>query len=333
MALDLTALDAPSPAEATGHALKVPREMVVEDPDQPRQEFDAAKLTELAEDIKRRGILQPIIVRPLNDAGQYVIRYGARRFRAGTEAGLTELPVVIDDDERLFDAYSQVSENKHREDLTPKEMAQFINRRLQEKESKASIARNLGVQAPVVTWHLALIDPPAFIDELYISGRCRSPEYLYRVRTMHAKAPELVERRVAEAESIGRAFLDELAEEIDPKKQPAPESSNAGSGGAVSDPLASELARQERADAALTPDESRSEKKTASASVDTTPVDPEALAKVRYRTILVRHDERPALLVLTRRASAPGLGWIKYSDDGNEVEIDLSQAKIDSLVE
>jgi ParB family chromosome partitioning protein len=331
MALDLSFLETPEQAVSSGLPLMLTPDLISEDPDQPRHDFEPVALGELTEDIKKRGILQPIVVRPPNVDGIYFILYGARRYRAGVAAGLAVLPVIVASDERHFDAYSQVAENTQRAELTPKELALFIERRLKLNESKADIARGLGVKAPVVTWHVALIDPPAFLDELYTSGKSRSAEYLYRLRVLHNKAPEIVEKRVAAATTISRVFVDQLADEVDPKRQNPPPVADEGRGsGSVADPLAKELANAEREAAQLTPDAGAKPPPKNGAGGN---VDPEEFAKVRYRSIIVIHDERPAQLVLTRRASAVGLGWIKYADDGNEVEIELGQAKLDSLVE
>ena len=79
--LDLSMLDAPAPPVAAGAPLWVPASALIEDPDNPRTVFNEASLAELAEDIRARGILQPIVVRP-PEGGQYMIRFGARRFLA-----------------------------------------------------------------------------------------------------------------------------------------------------------------------------------------------------------------------------------------------------------
>ncbi len=60
--------------------------------DQPRKDFDAQALSELADSIREYGVIQPIVVRKL-DAGYYQIIAGERRWRAAREAGLTEVPV------------------------------------------------------------------------------------------------------------------------------------------------------------------------------------------------------------------------------------------------
>src|SRR4051812_28632879 len=91
-----------------------------EDPRNPRTEFDAGTLAELAESIRAKGVLQHIVVRSRDGLG-YQIVMGARRFRAAKLAGLTALQVIINDDPRL-DRFAQVAENEERKSLTPMEI-------------------------------------------------------------------------------------------------------------------------------------------------------------------------------------------------------------------
>ncbi len=94
-------------------------------PFQPRQDFDEEKLKQLTASIKKHGILEPLLVRPLN-ATQYQLVAGERRYRAAQLLGLESVPVVIrelNDDEAL--ALSLV-ENLVREDLNPVEETEGI---------------------------------------------------------------------------------------------------------------------------------------------------------------------------------------------------------------
>lgn len=83
------------PAASTDRKL-VPLEQITANPDQPRRSFDPAALQELAESLKSRGVLQPLIVRPHPvDSGLYQIVAGERRWRAAQIAQIHELPVII----------------------------------------------------------------------------------------------------------------------------------------------------------------------------------------------------------------------------------------------
>jgi len=93
-------------------------------PDQPRKTFSQASLDELAESIRRHGLLQPLLVHE-QDAGKYIIIAGERRYRAAQIAGLTQVPVIVraqDDGDRHLEL--SLVENIQREDLDPIEEAQ-----------------------------------------------------------------------------------------------------------------------------------------------------------------------------------------------------------------
>lgn len=95
---------------------------IVPNRDQPRKDFDAEALQELSDSIKEHGLIQPLLVRPLDD-GSYQIVAGERRWRASRMAGLEKIPVVIkelSDDETMQLA---LIENLQREDLNPVEEA------------------------------------------------------------------------------------------------------------------------------------------------------------------------------------------------------------------
>lgn len=113
---------------------------IVPHPTQPRTHFDDAALTELAESIRARGVIQPIIVRPQSD-GRYQIVAGERRWRAAQRAQLHEIPALVRDlDDREVTALALI-ENLQREDLNPVEEARAY-RRLSDEEgmTQAEIA-------------------------------------------------------------------------------------------------------------------------------------------------------------------------------------------------
>ena len=94
-------------------------------PAQPRRTFSEQELDELAESIKQRGVLQPILLRPDPDApGQYQIVAGERRWRAAQRANLTSIPAVVRDMDELQLLEVGIIENVQREDLNPVEEAE-----------------------------------------------------------------------------------------------------------------------------------------------------------------------------------------------------------------
>ena len=102
---------------------------------QPRTRMDEGALYELAESIKAQGILQPILVRQLQDGpnqGKYEIIAGERRFRAAKLAGLDSVPVLVRDVSNEAAAAMALIENIQREDLNPLEEAQGLQRLVKE---------------------------------------------------------------------------------------------------------------------------------------------------------------------------------------------------------
>ena len=233
MALDLSALDDPvTPGIATVAPLLLAISLVDEDVNNPRTEFDPTALAELADDIKVRGILQPLVVRPAVGE-RYTLCFGARRLRAAKLAGLTEIPYHIAQDKRQMDSYAQVAENHQREGLSPSEYASFIAGRIAAGERKKDITAKLQISASALTYYGALNDAPPFLMEIYHARKCTTPEYLYRLRNLHSKHPQDVEQRTADALEITRAWLDELTDSLDgsTNKSPAAKTKPTAGGG------------------------------------------------------------------------------------------------------
>lgn len=114
-------------ARALVGAFSVAIESLLTNPNQVRKTYNEDSLQELAEDIKVRGIIEPLIVRPLKDSnGNYEIIAGERRYRAAKKAGLAEVPVIIrelDDREMRF---VMLVENIQREELAPTDEKLFF---------------------------------------------------------------------------------------------------------------------------------------------------------------------------------------------------------------
>lgn len=121
---DVTAATAPLPAGSgrRGEAL-VPIENLFPNPQQPRRRFSDESLDDLAESIRQKGVLQPLIVRKRTDADGYEIVAGERRWRAAQKAQVHELPVIIRDYDDTEVLEVAIIENIQRADLNPMEEA------------------------------------------------------------------------------------------------------------------------------------------------------------------------------------------------------------------
>jgi ParB family chromosome partitioning protein len=111
----------PGQVRAYADAVLVPLARLHPDPDQPRRNMDEAKLQELAESIKKRGVLQPILVRQTGD--DFAIIAGHRRYQAACLADLEMMPCVVRDSEHAQAREESLIENLQREDLDPLEEA------------------------------------------------------------------------------------------------------------------------------------------------------------------------------------------------------------------
>lgn len=160
-----------------GQVAMLPIRKVAPDPDQPRREFDEQPLTELAANIKERGVLQPLVVRRAGK--RIVIKMGERRWRAAKLAGLKVVPCILDDAEQTIieRGLDQVAENKFREDLNPLELGEFLVRlREQEKKSLNEIAAVLAkhgmpqVSRPQISNYMRLVELPEWAKAFVRDG-------------------------------------------------------------------------------------------------------------------------------------------------------------------
>src|SRR3989338_4747720 len=144
----------------------VPLSLVSPNPFQPRRIFDEAELEELANSVKTKGVLQPILVRKLGDGGFELIA-GERRWRAARLAGLKKIPAIIRPATDAEAMEMALIENLQRKDLNPMEAARAYQRLMKEfgltqeavsrtlgkeRSSIANTVRLLALQSDVQTW-------------------------------------------------------------------------------------------------------------------------------------------------------------------------------------
>lgn len=164
--------DGEKPGQKRASELNVPIERVLPNPDQPRRQFDVEKLDDLAESIREKGIIQPLIVRDdPNQKGSYQIVAGERRWRAAQKAQLHEVPVIIREFSDVEVLEVAIIENIQRADLNPVEEAagyrQLIDRfgHTQEK-----LAQALGKSRSHIANQMRLLTLPADVQKLLSDG-------------------------------------------------------------------------------------------------------------------------------------------------------------------
>ena len=159
--------------------------------DQPRKVFDNESLEELAESIKKYGVIQQIIVKKREK--YYEIVAGERRWRASKKAGLTEMPCIIRDDDERKNREIALIENIQREDLNPIDKARGFKLLLNEYEmTQQELADTLGISRSGVANTIRILNLDPRVIKLAEEGRiseahCRSlvsvqdPEKQYKL--------------------------------------------------------------------------------------------------------------------------------------------------------
>ncbi len=147
-----------------------PIEKIRSNPQQPRKRLDPESLAKLADSIKDKGVLQPLVVRPVEDG--YELVAGERRWRASQKAGLRTVPVVIKDvspDELLELA---LIENIQRQDLNPIEEAMAYQRLIEDLGlTQAEVSKRVGRDRATVANFLRLLQLPDYAREDLLEER------------------------------------------------------------------------------------------------------------------------------------------------------------------
>lgn len=149
-------------------------ELVYPDPENVRSEIDPAKIDELAETIKERGQLQPIIVAPKDADGRYRIKFGERRWRACQKLGAQVRAIVSKADDLDEVRVDQFIENDQRENLSTADMIRFVTGEVAKGRSLAELARKTGRARTLLTRYQGLASAPDYIAALFTDISMRS---------------------------------------------------------------------------------------------------------------------------------------------------------------
>lgn len=316
---DLSALlDAPAASQGQGGPLELSMSVIDEDEHQPRTAdnpgFSAESIAEIGATIKDRGVKSPISVRENPAApGRYIINHGARRFRGSAWAGKTTIPAFVDND---YNDADQVIENLQRNELTPREIADFIGRELAKGKKKGEIAKEIGKSAAFISQHVTLLDLPEPIAKVFNSGRVKDVTVVNELVTAYKKNPDEVrDWLLDDDQELTRGSVKLFRDFLDDK-------GGSGAGGDASG-VAGGVAGGD-------PEGGVGEGDDAKKGAGKGEPDP---TKLKKAILQVKHDGRPARIVLNRRPAADGLAWLKYEDDGHEFEAELSSVHLVALLE
>lgn len=151
----------PQPAPAApgaGNSVELPIDRIRPNPEQPRRRFDPAELERLADSIRRHGVLQPVVVRAVEDGYELVV--GERRWRASQVAGRTTLPAVVADVAPRDRLEIALVENVQRHDLNPIELALAFQTLAESGATQEQIGERVGFERSTIANHLRLLDLP-----------------------------------------------------------------------------------------------------------------------------------------------------------------------------
>ena len=149
---------------------EIPVGMIRPNPEQPRKRFDDESIEALARSLADAGVVQPLIVRPLDD-GRYELIAGERRWRAAKHAGIETVPALIRDEDETARLQTALIENVAREDLSPVEEARACAALVEDLGlSKEELGRRLGRSRVAISNLIRLLDLPDEALALLESG-------------------------------------------------------------------------------------------------------------------------------------------------------------------
>lgn len=296
---------------ANSGPLELRLDLIDEDPSQPRTRnnpgFSIKSLSELAASIRLRGVKTPISVRVNPSApGRYIINHGARRFRASRLAGRDTIPGFIDND---YSRSDQVVENLHRNELTAREIADFIGRQLAQGMRKSEIARSISKSPAFITQYVILLDLPEPIALAFNQGRVKDVTVTGELVKAYRKGAEDVSRWLAdESNEITRGAVRMLREFLDQKAQ------------------ANQIAAHDNC-------------QSTQFEADELPLDgclpPTALQLIPWinPVLVAQYDGRRCRLLMRRRPTEEGHAWVRFEDSCELADVPLSDMVLVALAE
>jgi ParB family chromosome partitioning protein len=179
---------------------------------QPRGHFDEESLGSLTESVRTLGVLQPVLVRPLDDGFELIA--GERRWRAAKRAGLQTVPAVVRDGQADVAALEQaLVENLHRQDLNPLEEAAAYQQLMEDFGlTQEQVATRVGKSRSSVANHLRLFQLPPAVQKLLGEDRITLGHAKALLSTPDRAYQESLARKIA-AEDLSVRQVEELVRE------------------------------------------------------------------------------------------------------------------------
>lgn len=227
----------------SGSFREVDVDQVVPNRYQPRDHFDEEMLSSLAASIAEVGVIQPIVVRAVDDAFELIA--GERRWRAAKRAGLRVIPAIIRESDDLSSLETAVVENLHRQDLNPLEEAAAYQQLMEDFEfTQEQVATRVGRSRSAVANTIRLLQLPATVQRLVIEGQLSAGHARALLATPDRGQQEALARQVV-AEGLTVRDIEDRLRDDDGKDastdEPARARPSADTVGETTDPGVLEL--------------------------------------------------------------------------------------------
>lgn len=301
------------PAGGDGSPLMIDITLIDEDPAQPRSQNNPGlrpeSIAELAASYGPKGPKTPLSLRLNPDApGRFIINHGHRRYRAGKLKGLATLPAFIDND---YNDADQVIENLQRENMTPREIADYIGRELAKGKKKREIADRIGKSASFISQHVTLLDLPEPVAIAFRTGRVNDVTVVNELVSAFKTAPAEVSHWLSNpSQEMTRGEIRLLREFLAEKRRDA---EAAGRLDGQPDAKGAEDGRDAPAVSPKVPGQNA--------------------RRFKHGAIKVEYKGRTAYLLLTKRPPSSGRAWLRYEDDGQECDAALDTVRLLAIVE
>jgi ParB family chromosome partitioning protein len=206
MGRGLAAILSAAPRDEPEELRQLPIDLIAPNPRQPRQSLDEGGLLSLAESIRARGVLQPVLVTPV-PGGRFQLIAGERRWRASRLADLDTIPAIVRHHDDAASLELAVIENMAREDLNPVEEARACAALVEELGlSREEVGLRIGLSRVAVTNLIRLLDLPDEVLELIERGELSEGHG----RALLTSDDHVERRRLARAAVDGRWSVREL---------------------------------------------------------------------------------------------------------------------------
>jgi ParB family chromosome partitioning protein len=201
---------------------EVPLDSITPNPRQPRTTFDEDALDELAASIIEVGLLQPVVVRPLDDGTSYELVMGERRWRASQRAGLDVIPAIVRETPDTAMLRDALLENLHRQQLDPLEEAAAYQQLLDDfGATHEQLAQKVGRSRPHISNTLRLLNLPPAVQKRVAAGVISAGHARALLSLNNTQAQERLAQRIV-AEGLSVRAVEEIVAIGDNEQPKAP---------------------------------------------------------------------------------------------------------------